>query len=317
MALVLTRGDVASLLTLDDCIAAVEDAFRRAGTGEARPAGILGFPVAGGGFHVKAAALGDRFAAKVNGNFSANPALGLPAIQGAILLSDSGNGRLLAVLDSIEITILRTGAATAVAAKYLARPNSQVATICGCGNQGRVQLRALARVLPLQQAFVYDIEPSRAAALACELSGELRIEPVSDLAQAVARSDVCVTCTPSRKPVLHELRPGIFVAAVGADSPDKQELHPALLASAKVVVDSLDQCAEIGELHHVIDAGSMRREDVHAELGDIVAGRKRGRTDDEEITVFDSTGTALQDVAAASSVYAAAIRLRRGIEIEL
>src|SRR4051794_6557846 len=128
MALVLTRGDVASLLTLDDCIAAVEDAFRRVGTGEARPAGILGFPFAGGGFHVKVAALGDRFAAKVNGNFSGNPARGLPAIQGAILLSDSGNGRLLAVLDSIEITILRTGAATAVAAKYLARPNSQVAS---------------------------------------------------------------------------------------------------------------------------------------------------------------------------------------------
>ncbi|MFL5407596.1 MAG: ornithine cyclodeaminase family protein [Myxococcales bacterium] len=317
MALVLTRRDVASLLTLDDCIAAVEDAFRRVGTGEARPAGILGFPVAGGGFHVKAAALGDRFAAKVNGNFSANPALGLPAIQGAILLSDSGNGRLLAVLDSIEITILRTGAATAVAAKHLARPTSRIATICGCGNQGRVQLRALARVLPLRQAFVYDIEPSRAAALAYELSGELRVEPVSDLAQAVARSDVCVTCTPSRKPVLHELRPGMFVAAVGADSPDKQELHPALLASAKVVVDSLDQCAEIGELHHAIEAGSMHREDVHAELGEIVAGRKRGRTDDEEITVFDSTGTALQDVAAASSVYAAATLLRRGIEIEL
>ncbi|MFL5452514.1 MAG: ornithine cyclodeaminase family protein, partial [Myxococcales bacterium] len=134
---------------------------------------------------------------------------------------------------------------------------------------------------------------------------------------AVARSDVCVTCTPSRKPLLHELRPGIFVAAVGADSPDKQELDPALLASAKVVVDSLDQCAEIGELHHAIEAGSMRREDVHAEIGEIVAGRKRGRTDDEEITVFDSTGTALQDVAAAASVYAAATRLRRGIELEL
>jgi alanine dehydrogenase len=317
MALVLTRGEVASLLTLEECIAAVEDAFRRVGTGEARPAGILGFPIAGGGFHVKAAAIGDRFAAKVNGNFSANPARGLPAIQGAILLSDAGNGRLLAVLDSIEITILRTGAATAVAAKYLARPGSQVATICGCGNQGRVQLRALARVLPLRQAFLYDIDPLRAAALARELSRELPVEPVKDLAQAVAQSDVCVTCTPSRSAVLHELLPGTFVAAVGADSPDKQELDPALLASARLVVDSLEQCAEIGELHHAIEAGSMRREDVYAELGEIVAGRKQGRTGDEEITIFDSTGTALQDVAAAASVYAAAMQLRRGIEIDL
>src|SRR4051794_11944854 len=121
MALLLTRSDVASLVTLDECIAAVEDAFRRTGTGEDRPAGILGFPVPGGGFHLKAAAIRERFAAKVNGNFFANPSRGLPAIQGAILLSDAADGRVLAILDSIEITILRTGAATAVAAKHLAR----------------------------------------------------------------------------------------------------------------------------------------------------------------------------------------------------
>src|SRR3954471_2000273 len=223
MALVLTRADVASLLTLDDCIAAVEDAFRRVGTGEARPAGILGFPVPGGGFHLKAAALRDRFAAKVNGNFSANPARGLPAIQGAIVLSDAADGRVLAILDSIEITILRTGAATAVAARHLARRSSEVATICGCGNQGRVQLRALARVLPLRRAFLYDVDPARAATLARELRGELRmeIEPAADLARAVEGSDVCVTCTPSRTPFLRRVRPGTFVAAVGADSPEK------------------------------------------------------------------------------------------------
>jgi alanine dehydrogenase len=319
VALVLTRSDVAAVLGLDECIEAVEDAFRRVGTGEARPAGVLGIPVAGGGFHVKAAVLGDRFAAKVNGNFSDNPARGLPAIQGAILLSDARDGHLLAILDSIEITVLRTGAATAVAAKHLARRTSQVATICGCGNQGRVQLRALARVLPLRRAFLHDQERARASALSRELSAELGIalEIVDDLPGAVARSDVCVTCTPSRRPLVHALRPGTFVAAVGADSPDKQELDPALLASAKVVVDSLEQCAEIGELHHALAAGSMRREGVHAELGEVVAGRKPGRTDEEEIAIFDSTGTALQDVAAAARVYEAALRSGRGLEIDL
>jgi len=319
MALVLARSEVASLLTLDDCIAAVEDAFRRAGTLEARPAGILGMPVAGGGFHIKAAALGDLFAAKVNGNFSGNPGRGLPAIQGVIVLSDARDGRPLAILDSMEITILRTGAATAVAAKHLARRSSQVATICGCGNQGRVQLRALARVLPLRQAFLHDVDPDRASALSRELSAELGIdlEPVVDLARAVSQSDVCVTCTPSRKPLLHALRPGTFVAAVGADAPDKQELDPALLGSAKVVVDSLEQCAEIGELHHALEAGCLRRDDVHAQLGEIVAGHKPGRTGDDEIAIFDSTGTALQDVAAAASVYAAAVRSRRGIDVDL
>jgi alanine dehydrogenase len=321
MTLVLTRGDVAALLTLDDCIAAVEEAFRSLGTGEAQPAGILGIPVAGGGFHVKAAVLGERFAAKVNGNFSGNPARGLPAIQGAIVLCDAGDGRPLAILDSMEVTVLRTGAATAVAAKHLARRSSEVATVSGCGNQGRVQLRALARVLPLSRAFLHDLDPRRAADLSRELSAELGIDvlPVDDLAKAVSQSDVCVTCTPSRRPLLQRgsVRPGTFVAAVGSDSAEKQELDPEILASAKVVVDALEQCAAIGELHHALAAGVMHREDVHAELAEIVAGRRPGRTSDEEIAVFDSTGTALEDVAAAAAVYQAATRSGRGLRIDL
>jgi len=321
MTLLLTRSDVRALLTLDDCIAAVEEAFRLRGIGEAPPAGILGMAVLGGGFHIKAAVLGNRFAAKVNGNFSGNPQRGLPAIQGAIVLCDAGNGRPLAIMDSIEITIQRTGAATAVAAKVLAQPGSEVATICGCGNQGRVQLRALSRVLPLVRAFAFDLDPGRARELSAELAAELGIEisPTEDLAEAVSRSDVCVTCTPSRAPILHRgvLRPGTFLAAVGSDSPDKQELDPAILSSAKVVVDVLDQCAEIGELHHALKANLMRREAVHAELAEIVAGRKPGRTSEGEIIVFDSTGTALQDAAAAAAAYEKAIRLGTGREIAL
>jgi alanine dehydrogenase len=321
MTLLLTRSDVRALLTLEDCIAAVEEAFRLRGMGEVPPAGILGMAVGGGGFHIKAAVLGNRFAAKVNGNFSGNPQRGMPAIQGAVVLCDAGTGRPLAIMDSIEITIQRTGAATAVAAKYLARPGSEVATICGCGNQGRVQLRALSRVLPLVRAFTFDTDPLRAREFSAELAAELGIEisPRADLAQAVSRSDVCVTCTPSREPILHRgvLRPGTFLAAVGSDSADKQELDPAILSSAKVVVDALDQCAEIGELHHALKASLMAREDVHAELGEIVAGRKPGRTSEEEIIVFDSTGTALQDVAAAAAVYENALRRSAGRQIEL
>jgi alanine dehydrogenase len=321
MTLLLTRSDVRALLTLDDCIAAVEEAFRLRGIGEAPPAGILGMAVTGGGFHIKAAVLGNHFAAKVNGNFSGNPQRGLPAIQGAVVLCDAGNGRLLAIIDSIEITIQRTGAATAVAAKVLARHRSEVATICGCGNQGRVQLRALSRVLPLVRAFAFDLDPRRAREFSAELAAELgfEISPTEDLAEAVSRSDVCVTCTPSRAPILHRgvLRPGTFLAAVGSDSPDKQELDPAILSSAKVVVDVLEQCAEIGELHHALKANLMRREAVHAELAEIVAGRKPGRTSEGEIIVFDSTGTALQDAAAAAAVYEKALRLGTGREIEL
>src|SRR5215471_10973882 len=208
--LLLTRADVASLLTLDDCIPAVEAAFQQHGEGKTAPPRILGMPATDGGFHIKAALLGSSaryFAAKLYGNFSHNHQLcGLPNIQGLIVLCDATNGRPLAVMDSIEITILRTGAATAVAAKHLARPDSRVATICGCGNQGRIQLRALLQVLPLEQVYAFDRDEERARAFAAELSRELKIavEPAHDLLGAVRRSDVCVTCTPAKKYFLRQ-----------------------------------------------------------------------------------------------------------------
>lgn len=315
--LLLGRPDVAALLTLDECIKAVETAFRQYGQGEAQKPRVLGMPSADGGFHIKAALLSPYFAAKLNGNFFYNhQRFAMPNIQGLVILCDATNGYPLAVMDSIEITILRTGAATAVAAKYLARPNSKVATICGCGNQGRVQLRSLCRILDLERAYAFDLNEAQAGTFAAELSRELEIEieSVKDPASAVANSDVCVTCTPAKKYFIHKehVAPGTFLAAVGADSEDKQELDPRLLAANKVVADVLEQCAEIGDLHHAISGGVMQRTSVHAELGEIVAGNKQGRTSEEEITIFDSTGTALQDVAAAAVVYERAAALGRG-----
>ena len=320
--LLLARADVAELLTLDECIGAVEDAFRQYGLGATPPPKVLSMPAADGGFHIKAALLGASpgyFAAKLNGNFFHNhQRFAMPNIQGLIVLCDASNGFPLAVMDSIEITILRTGAATAVAAKHLARPGSKTATICGCGNQGRVQLRALHRVLPLQHIYAFDLNESQAHGFAGELSRELGIavEAVAEfeLPAAVSRSDVCVTCTPARKYFLHKtyVAPGTFLAAVGADNEDKQELDPKLLASSTVVADILDQCVVIGDLHHAIKEGLMSRDSVHAELGEVVAGRKPGRRSEDEVTIFDSTGTALQDVAAAAVVYERAVKQGRG-----
>jgi len=314
--LLLTRADVSALLTLDQCIAAVESAFREHGLSRTSAPKVLGMPAVDGGFHIKAALLtleSAYFAAKLNGNFFNNgERFGMPNIQGLLILADARNGYPLAVMDSIEITILRTGAATAVAAKYLARSDATVATICGCGHQGRVQLRALARAVPLNKVFAFDLDDSRARNLADELAEELelQIEVVQDLPAAARKSDVCITCTPARKFILRkqDIAPGAFVAGVGADSEQKQELDPELMASSKVVADIREQCAEIGDLHHAISSGVMRLEDVHAELGEIVAGRKPGRTSKEEITIFDSTGTALQDVAAAAAAYERAIK---------
>jgi alanine dehydrogenase len=323
--LVLSRSDVVDLLTLPACIEAVERAFRLHAEGRTFGPGVLGIHVPDGGFHIKAAGLvGDRayFAAKTNANFPENPKrFGLPTIQGAVLLADATTGEPLAVMDSASVTALRTGAATAVAAMFLARREARTATIVGCGAQSEVQLRALAAVLPLEHVLVLDTDPTQAERLASRAAASLglRVEAVKDLRAALRLSDVCVTCTPSRRPFVaaHDVRPGTFIAAVGADSQGKQELEPALLASATLVVDVLDQCAEIGELQHALAAGVLTRERVHAELADVVSGRRPGRTREDEVTVFDSTGTALQDVAAAMAVYEKARALSRGTEVKL
>jgi ornithine cyclodeaminase/alanine dehydrogenase-like protein (mu-crystallin family) len=323
--LVLTRRDVQQLLGLDDCAAAVEAAFRLHAEGRTLAPGVLAVAAPDGAFHVKAAGLQTGrlyFAAKVNANLPANPRRrGLPAIQGVIVLCDADDGRPLAVMDSIEVTLRRTAAATAVAAKWLARPDSRTVTVCGCGTQGRAQLRALARLLPLRRAYAFDLDESAARDFARAMSSELDIEttPVADHVESVRNSDVCVTCTPSKRPFLlrDHVRAGTFVAAVGADSHDKRELEPELLAAGTVVADVLDQCASIGELHHALAAGVMTREGVHGELADLVAGRRPGRRSEGEITIFDSTGTALEDVAAAAVVYERSVAACAGVPVAL
>ena len=314
--LLLTRKDVAALLTIEESIAAVERVFKLQGEGTTAPPGILGVHAADGGFHIKAGLLDlgrSYFAAKINANFPENPQRrGLPTIQGLVVLCDGENGSPLAVMDSIEITIQRTGAATALAAKYLARSDSKTVTICGCGNQGRISLRALTKVLPIEKVWAYDHDQAQARRFASELAAELRIDitAVSDVETSVRQSDICITCTPSRQPFLKKdfVAPGTFIAAVGADSSEKQELEPTLFSDNKIVVDILEQCAGIGELHHALDAGLMTTEKVYAELGEVIAGVTHGRTSSDEIIIFDSTGMALQDVVAAAAVYEKALR---------
>lgn len=322
---ILSRSQVLELLGLRECIAAVEGAFRLHAEGRTLGPGVLGVPAARGGFHIKAAGLvGSRsyFAAKTNANFPENPRrFGVPAIRGTVVLADAETGEPLALMDSASVTALRTAAATAVAAKHLARPDSRVATIVGCGAQGAMQLAAVAAVLPLEHVRVLDTDPARAEELAARVGADLgiRVSVATDLRAAVRESDVCVTCTPSRRPLVFrgDVAPGTFIAAVGADSQGKQELEPALIAASTLVVDVLAQCAEIGELQHALAAGLMTREGVHAELPDVVAGRRPGRTRDDEITVFDSSGTALQDVAAAVVVYERALARGCGMEVAL
>lgn len=321
--LVLSRGDVADLLDAASCRDAVEEAFRGHGLEIAVPPGVLGYRVPGGGFHVK---VGESHAGpvpfvvvKTNANFPLNPARGLPTVQGLIQVFDLKAGVLIAVMDSIEITILRTAAATAVAAIRLARQNASVMTVVGCGVQGRAHVRALQQVRTIRRIHLWDVDRSACARLAGALAGgdgpDFTI--LEDLAEGVRHSDIVVTCTPSTRPLLEAdwVAPGSFVAGVGADAEDKHELDPDLLARSKVVVDVLDQCASIGDLHHALAARVMGREDVHAELGQVVAGRRPGRTTESETFVFDSTGMALQDAAACAVVIEHAGRTGAGFAV--
>ena len=323
---VLGARDVARFLTIRDCIDAIARTFRAHEAGKSRGPVSSGFMRAGGSFHAKLAAIDDDgrvfVAVKANVNLPGNPIRhGRPTIQGVLVLLDGDNGRPLAIMDSIALTSLRTAAVAALAADHLSLPDSRTITVVGCGEQGDAQLRAMAAVRPLRAGFAVDADPAKAAAFADRLSVELGwpVEASMDLAAAVAASDICVTCTTTESPLLfaEHLHPGLFVAAVGADNPAKQEIDAAVLAQSRVVVDSLAACAAGGDLHHALRANVMTEQDVHGELSAIVAGRVPARSSRDQVFVFDSTGTALQDVAAAVLVYRRAAEAGAGLRVRL
>nr|UXE45398.1 alanine dehydrogenase [uncultured bacterium] len=320
--LLLRRTDVRSLLSLPDCIDAVEKAFRSQGEGKISAPKILSVSANDGGLHVKAARLSNEksyIVAKLNTNFTRNSArFGLPTIQGLIVICDAENGAPLAVLDSIDVTIKRTAAASAIAVKYLARKDSHTALLCGCGEQGRTQLQALLLVRDLKKIYVFDVNERAMMNLISEIGVDLEIEPVRDLASALCKSDICVTCTTSEQAFVRksEVSLGTFIAAVGADNEHKQEIEAELMASAKVVADSVEQCCAIGDTHHAIAEGLMRKENVYAELCEIVAGLKPGRSSDDEIIVFDSTGTAIEDAVASVALYEKACAMNIGVRFD-
>lgn len=318
--LLLKQNEVSSLLELKDYINCVENAFKMHAEGKSLGTGLLHFDSDDLEFHIKAGGLKlskTYFGLKAAGSSPHNQEkYGLPNNLGVIILYDGHNGYPLAIFESIEITIKRTGAATAVAAKYLARPDSRIVTICGCGTQGKIQLESLKAVLPIERAYAFDMDENKAKKYGVEMSRKLSIEviPEMNLEKATGQSDVIVTCTPSRKYFLLEnyVKPGTFVAAVGADSPEKQELEASLLSGNMVVVDILDQCARVGDLHHAIDAGLMTKEDTRGEIGEVIIGKISGRVSDDEIAIYDATGTALQDVAAAAACYEKAVEAGKG-----
>lgn len=306
--LLLSGSDVAARLSLPQCIRAVEDAFRSHGLKLLPDPEVLGLHLPDGGIHVKTGVFETgvrRFVVvKANANFPHNPTRHRrPTIQGAVLLFDAEHGALLAVMDTAEVTRLRTAAASAVAARYLARPDARALTIVGCGVQGEAHLRALSLVRSLERVWLVDADAGRAERIrdAVDWPFEVTVTRADELAQATRASDMIATCTPSRAPILRagDVAAGSFVAAVGTDHPEKHEIAPDLMARATIVTDVTRQAAAMGDLRHAISAGAVHRDDVYAELGEVVAGFKPGRRSPDDVIVFDSTGVAFQDAAAA------------------
>lgn len=322
--LILSRRDIAALMTPADYLAAVEAAFRAEWKGRAHAPPPMHIDGEGGAFHAKAAFLEDGrpvVALKLNGNFPGNPARGLPTIQGAILLAGAANGALLAVMDSIEVTLQRTAAASALAAKYLARADAETLLICGCGDQAPAQLAALLGVRPLARMLAFDIDRAKAERFAADARARhgIDIAVAENLGEATQASDIIVTATTAKEPILFagDVRPGAFVAAVGADNPAKNEIAPDLMALARVVCDAKSQCVVMGDLRAAIAARAMTADDIHAELGEIVTGEKPTRQSPEEIFIFDSTGTAIEDVASAAVIFERASERGAGRAIAL
>lgn len=293
------------------CLKALETAYADLHRSPGDRGQSVEFRTGKGKFHVKAGlspGTHSYFAAKVNANFPDNPKeSGLPTIQGLIVLCAGDDGRPLAVLDSGELTGRRTAAATALAAKHGARGDSRRLAMIGCGVQARYQLQAILDVLPIEEVAACDHDPGKACRFAswAEEHFAVAARPCGSPADALRASGVCVTCTTSTRPVVDAgmVPPGCFIAAVGADNPDKQEIDPRLFADCRIIVDDLKQCSVYGDLAHALRAGTVAAEDVHATLAELAAGAKAGRTRDDEIVLFDSTGVGIQDVAAAAAAY--------------
>ncbi|MCK3778920.1 ectoine utilization protein EutC [Ensifer sesbaniae] len=324
---ILTEAELRRIVPLDlEAIACVEEAFHALATKAVAMPPILrlDMPEARGEVDVKTAYVPglDGFAIKISPGFFDNPKIGLPSTNGLMVLLSTKTGLVQAVLlDNGYLTDVRTAAAGAVAARHLARPDAAVAAIFGAGMQARLQLEALRLVRPIREARIWARDAAKAEAAATELARSLGfpVRTVVDGRAAVDGADIVVTTTPSETPVLKAewLQPGQHVTAMGSDAEHKNEIEPAVIAGAGLyVADSLKQTRKLGELHHAIEAGLVKDSAIFPELGEIIAGRKPGRSGPDEITVADLTGTGIQDTAIATLAAARAATAGAGTIFE-
>jgi ectoine utilization protein EutC len=324
---ILLEPEIRTLITPSEARQAVRDGFVKLVKGDVVLPGVinLDIPEHAGEVHVKSAYIrgAPYFSIKEAAGFYRNSEKGLPVGSGMITVFHAATGLLAAILfDNGHLTELRTAAAGALAAELLARAAIERVAIVGAGVQARYQLEALLDVRKPASVRICGRSPDRVRACAAEMAERfgLDVRAMPTIREAVEGADLVITVTPAREPLVQPewIKPGTHVTAVGSDGPEKQELAVGVLAKAnKVVADRLEQCLRLGEIHHAVAAGVLTPAAVHAELGEVAAGMKPGRTSDREITVADLTGVGVQDAAVANHVIAAAARRGLGRMIEI
>ena len=313
--LVLTQSDINSVVDMATVVPAIEEAFAAHGRGETQmPVKVyLDLPEFNGDFRAMPAYIEGSAGVKWVNSHPSNPErYGLPSVLGMYILSDPATAQPLAVMDATLLTAIRTGAAAGVAAKHLARPDARTAGFVGSGVQARTVLAALQVGFGELEVIAADLSEEAAESFAAEAGGR------AGSVEEAAGCDIVCTATPSHDPVVMRswVKPGAHINAMGADAHGKQELETRILLDAKVVIDDWEQACGSGEVNVPLHEGTLTRQDIHSPLGEVVAGLVPGRESAEEITVFDSTGLAVQDVALARLVHELARERGIGIEVD-
>lgn len=310
---VLFEDEIRRLVDYPEAIAAVERAFTALETGHAAPPGIMHIDPPGGEIHVKGGQIDDEeyIAIKVATGFRDNLKRGLPSSGGLFLALDAATGLpIWLLMDNGFLTDIRTAAAGAVAARYLAPEEVETVGVFGTGVQARRQVEALRHVRKFKRVLVHGRDPQRVSEYVEDVASRLSI-PVKAAPpeEVVRRSDLVITATSSGTPLVRRgwVHPGLHITAVGSDAPWKQELEPEVVRAADIfVVDHLDQCLRLGELHHAVASGIYSADEVYCRLGELTSGKISGRSNESQVTVVDLTGVGVQDTAIANVVCRAA-----------
>jgi alanine dehydrogenase len=300
--LLLDRNSIKNLIRISDVINVVEEAFRMCGEGRGKMPAKTYLSLEHGDFRAMPAALPGSAGVKWVNVHPKNPSRGLPSIMAILVYNDPETGYPLAVMDATEITAYRTGAAAAIASKYLARHDSHTIGIIGAGFQAHTQILAHAELFNPITINVFDV--SKAAV--DRLTQSLSQFPIRNCSiQETVASDIVCTLTPSQSPIIRKewIKPGTHINAVGADAPGKQELDPSIIKESIVVVDDIKQASGSGEINVPIQKGTYSVSEVYGTLAEVVAGKKRGRAHNNDVTVFDSTGIAVEDIAVAKLLF--------------